>query len=173
LGQEKAMLQMKGYPKPVFYIKLLMDRLLQAQWAGQVSERTQAENFIRNQAKQIRNIWMQQRKEAALKTSVKQAALKQVVAQHLGQDNGTAYLEGDPRGAKEQGYQTLNRGVQINFNVGDTVRQRNRGLNFKQKQGTVEKIQNNIMRIKWEDGKTSNYSMLDSGKIFSELEKDV
>lgn len=173
LGQEKAMLQMKGYPKPVFYIKLLMDRLLQAQWAGQVSERTQAENFIRNQAKQIRNIWMQQRKEAALKTSVKQAALKQVVAQHLGRDNGTAYLEGDPRGAKGQGYQTLNRGVQINFNVGDTVRQRNRGLNFKQKQGTVEKIQNNIMRIKWEDGKTSSYSMLDSGKIFSELEKDV
>lgn len=173
LGQQKAMLQSKGYPKPVFYVKLLMDKLLQAQWAGQISDRSQAENFIRNQAKQVRNIWLQQTKEAALKTSVKKAALKQVVAQHLGQDNGTAYLEGDPVGAKEQSYQTLNRGIQINFNVGDTVRQRNRGLNFKQKQGKVEKIQNNIMTIKWEDGKTSNYSMLDSAKIFSELEKDV
>jgi len=182
LGQQKAMLQMKGYPKPVFYVKLLMDKLLQAQWAGQIAERTQAENFIRNQAKQIRNLWMQQQKEAALKTSVKhaalkksvkQAALKQVVAQHLGQDNGTIYLEGDPRGAKEQGYQTLNRSIQINFNVGDTVRQRNKGMNFKQKQGTVEKIQNNIMTVKWEDGKTTSYSMFDSSKIFSELEKDV
>jgi len=184
LSQNKVMIPAKGSGKPVFYLKLIMDNLLQQQWAGQVMERPQAENFVRSQAKQVLNLWNQQQqqreassktnvKKAALKQAVKQAALKEVVAQHLGQDNGTAYMEGDPQGVKEESYQTLNRSIKINFDVGDVVKQRNRGLNFKQKQGRVEKIQNNIMTIKWEDGKTTNYSLLDSGKIFRELEKGM
>lgn len=183
LGQNKAMIQAKGYGKPVFYVKIIMDKLLQQQWAGNVVDKQQAENFVRSQSKQIFNIWNQQQKEQAkqaaldnaVKKQMKLAALDDSVkkAQHLGEESHAVFLEGDPPGTKEQGYQTLNRGIKVNFNVGDVVKQRNKGYNFKQKQGRVEKIKDNIMTVKWEDGKTTEYPMLDSSKIFRELEKDV
>ena len=189
LSSNKVMIDAKGYGKPVFYLKLIIDKLLQQQWSGQVQNAQQAEAFVRSQAKQILNLWRQKSQDpklAALDKSVKKAQKKELKfaaldkavkkAQHLGEDNAAIYTEGYESshiGQMEQDYQYLNRSIKVDFNVGDTVKQRNRGLNFKQKQGKVEKIKNNIMRIKWEDGKTTNYSLNDSAKIFSELEKSV
>lgn len=175
LVQNKAMLQIKGYDKPTFYLKILMDRLLQQQWSGKVTNPQEAERWVSGDAKQLFGLWKQQNndRQASVKKLVKQAALKKVVSQHLGEENHSIMMEGKHRGVPEPGVQTLNRSISINFDVGDTVRMRNRGMNFKQKQGKVEKIKNNIMFIKWEDGKTTEYSLNDSARIFSELEKDV
>ena len=166
-----------------------MDRLLQQQWSGRVTDEQQAERWVVGDAKQLFGVWKQQQNEqlnaqpneqqdnidrqASVNRLVKLAALKKVVSQHMGEDAHSVMMEGNHRGAPELGVQNFNRSIKINFNVGDVVMQRNKGLNFQQKQGKVESIKNNIMVIKWEDGKTTEYPMNDTSRIFSELERSI
>lgn len=162
LSAHKALVQVKGN-KPVFYMKLIIDKLLEQQWSGNVMDKLQAENFVKSQAKQILNLWKQQKKQAALDSVIK-------IAWGSGEESHGIFMEGD-HPAAEKDYQRLNRSVKIPYNVGEMVRKRNRGYNFSQEQGRVEKIHNNIMTVKWNGGKSTQYSLLDSSKIMTELEK--
>lgn len=196
LGQNKAMLQMKGYGKPAFYVKLIMDKLLEQQWSGNINDKVSAENFVRSYAKQLLNLWRNQQQEQALKNASRKAALKQAVksavrkeamknaivtasrkamtkeAQHLGFNGETSYLEGDPPFKNlDDGVAHLNRSVSVSFKPGDSVAKRGKGYNFKQEEGTVEKVENNIMTVKWKSGKRTKHSLNDPAKLFAVLEK--
>ena len=201
LASNKAMLRMKGNPKPMYHIKIILDKLMEQQWARSVVNREQAVTFVRNYAKQVRNMWNQQQqqaqqgiqhqqsrlKDAIVKKSEQQDRIKNalsekiqqqdrlkqaiVEAQSMGMGLDTIYLEGDPVANKDDDWTMLKRNVEVQFEVGDKVKRRNKGFNFSQKQGTVVKIENNIMTVRWDSGKKKKYSLLKPEKLFAELEK--
>ena len=173
-----------------------MDKMLQQQWSGNVFDQMSAENFVKSQAKQILNLWRNQQQELAMRNASKKVALKEAAgnavrksamqdavksasnrarvkeSQNLGMGAETSYLEGDPPFKNvDDGVTHFNRSIGISFHPGDTVRKRSKGYNFSQEQGVVEKVENNIMVVRWQSGKKSKYSLSSPSKIFAELEK--
>jgi len=61
LIKNKAFINIKD--KKVFYIKYLINKLLEAQWSREVSNRDQAENFIQSAVKNLLNLWKSQSKK--------------------------------------------------------------------------------------------------------------
>jgi hypothetical protein len=139
----------KKYNKPVHFLAYALDQIMENQWSGNISTIEEARQFVRNNAKNWKNIWMQSKQDSSFNLSKKAEAKEE-----------TVYMEYTAKAP---------------FCVGDKVRLRVPGLAFGQIQGRVTKIDNNIMEVQMQTGKyrgkVISVDLLDSVKLSLTWEK--
>jgi len=169
LSSNNAFISNRKFSKPLYYIKFIINNLMEQQWSGNVTTSEQAEEYIKKNIKNWLNLWRQQQTQQTQQTKKADASSDQGPEGFQGSPEGFDKTERDG-GIKFMPYYAL-----IPFAVGDKVKLRVGGLSNEPIMGRVTGIKNNKMLVEWMNGKYKGkqlvYDLNDTVKLTAALEK--